>query len=91
MHKKRSVSGRKPSETWRVLAARFVESGCSGRLLEVAKQLRKGNSEADRQHFEDAETGFPAPILQLGDMDAANSLNLSQIRLIPAPIGPQLS
>ena len=70
-HRRRSVSVCKPSETWRVIAARFAESGCTGRLLEVTKQLRQGNPEADRQHFEDAETGLPAPILQLGDVDAA--------------------
>ena len=47
--------------------------GSSGRLLEVTQQLRKGNPEADRQHFEDAQASLPAPILQLGDVDAANS------------------
>jgi hypothetical protein len=41
--------------------------------LEVTKQLRQGNPEADRQHFEDAQTSLPAPILQLGDVDPPNS------------------
>ena len=72
-HRKRSVSVCKPSEIWRVIAARFSESGCTGRLLEVTKQLRQGNPEADRQHFEDAQTSLPAPILQLGDVDPPNS------------------
>jgi hypothetical protein len=55
------------------IASRFAESDCTGRLLEVTKQLRQGNPEADRQHFEDAQTGLPAPILQLGDVDPPNS------------------
>jgi hypothetical protein len=59
--------------------------------LEVTKQLRQGNPEADRQHFEDAQTSLPAPILQLGDMDPANSCNFGKIRLIPTPISSQLS
>ena len=44
-----------------------------GRLLEVTKQLRQGNLKADCQHFEDAQTSLPAPILQLGDVDPPNS------------------
>ncbi len=67
------MSCRNPSETWRALAGRFAEGGFTGRLLEVAQQLRKGNLEADRQHFEDAQAGLAPPILQLGDVDAANS------------------
>ena len=41
-------------------------------LLQVTQQFRKGNPEANRQHFEDAQTCLSAPILQLGDVDAAN-------------------
>lgn len=70
-----SASRRRPSgstsEARRVPVRAGV--GSSGRLLEVTQQLRKGNPEADRQHFEDAQASLPAPILQLGDVDAANS------------------
>ena len=56
-----------------LISLRFAESDCTGRLLEVTKQLRQGNPEADRQHFEDAQARLPTPILQLGNVDAANS------------------
>ena len=44
-----------------------------GHWLKVAQQFGEGNSKADGQHFEDAQTCFPAPVLKLGDVDPPNS------------------
>jgi len=60
-------------------------------LLEVTQQFGQGDLETECQHFENTQTRFPAPILQLGDMDPANSCNFGKIRLIPTPISSQLS
>ena len=49
------------------------ENELNRHLLEVAQQFGQGDLKTGRQHFEDAQASLPAPILQLGDVDAANS------------------
>ena len=60
-------------------------------LLEVTQQFSQADLKTECQHFENTQTRFPAPILQLGNMDAANSCNFGKIRLIPTPISSQFS
>jgi hypothetical protein len=44
-----------------------------GGPLNISQKLGQGDLKARCQHFKDAQTGFPTPVLQFRDVDAANS------------------
>jgi len=41
-------------------------------VAKILEEFGKGNFKADCKHFENPQASFPAPILQLGDVDSAN-------------------